>query len=287
MAEKLTKKQKFKRFLKRNMTPTWAKRFSYQVVAFLISVAMIVGVAAYAFTKSYDERKLTFVDGFTVCVHTGAYGTVENGIEFIEECIKKDVKSLQINIRRRPDGTVIMSNDIIATNRDGIELATVLSMLSKTNITVNMVINDMKALNSLHDLLVDYSMTNRVFLTGIEVFQADAVKENCPDVDFYVNYLPSRYKIFSEGYQEKIVNVCEKTGAVGINCNYAHASGTLASVLHKNGYKLSVWTVDKTITIKRILASKPDVVTTKEPDRFQEIIDNWKRGKSYKISNKK
>ena len=29
---------KFKRFLKRNMTPTWAKHFSYQVISFIISV---------------------------------------------------------------------------------------------------------------------------------------------------------------------------------------------------------------------------------------------------------
>ena len=43
------------------MTPTWAKHFSYQVFAFLTSVAMIVGVADYAVTKSYAERKLTLM----------------------------------------------------------------------------------------------------------------------------------------------------------------------------------------------------------------------------------
>ena len=44
--------QKFKRFLKRNMTPTWAKHFSYQVISFIISVFMVIGVAEYAVTKS-------------------------------------------------------------------------------------------------------------------------------------------------------------------------------------------------------------------------------------------
>ena len=57
MAKKISKWKKFKRFLKRNMTPTWARHFSYQVFALLTSVAMIVGVADYAVTKSYDERK--------------------------------------------------------------------------------------------------------------------------------------------------------------------------------------------------------------------------------------
>ena len=59
MAKKISKWKKFKRFLKRNMTPTWARHFSYQVFALLTSVAMIVGVADYAVTKSYDERKLS------------------------------------------------------------------------------------------------------------------------------------------------------------------------------------------------------------------------------------
>ena len=64
MAEKISKKEKFKRFLKRDMTPTWAKHFSYQVFAFVVSVALVIGVASYAFDKSFDERRLRFVDGF-------------------------------------------------------------------------------------------------------------------------------------------------------------------------------------------------------------------------------
>lgn len=73
MAQKISKWKKFKRFLKRNMTPTWAKHFSYQVFAFLTSVAMIVGVADYAVTKSYAERKLTLMDDFTITAHTGCF----------------------------------------------------------------------------------------------------------------------------------------------------------------------------------------------------------------------
>ena len=69
MAQPQSRWVRFKRFLKRNMTPTWAKHFSYQVFSFLVSVAMVIGVANYAITRSYDERKLTFVDGFTITAH--------------------------------------------------------------------------------------------------------------------------------------------------------------------------------------------------------------------------
>lgn len=87
--------EKFKRFLKRNMTPTWAKRFSYQVVAFIISVSMVVGVVVYAFNKTYDERKLSFVDGFTITAHTGAYDTPDNSMESLEAAIKHGDESFE------------------------------------------------------------------------------------------------------------------------------------------------------------------------------------------------
>ena len=52
MAQPQSRWVRFKRFLKRNMTPTWAKHFSYQVFSFLVSVAMVIGVANYAITRS-------------------------------------------------------------------------------------------------------------------------------------------------------------------------------------------------------------------------------------------
>ena len=118
MPQKISKREKFKKFLKRNMTPTWAKHFSYQVFSFLVSVAMIVGVASYAFEKSYDERKLTFVDGFTITAHTGAFDTPDNTLESVQAAIDNNVDVFEIDVRQRPDSTIVMSHDIVVTNTD-------------------------------------------------------------------------------------------------------------------------------------------------------------------------
>ena len=142
MSEQLTKWQKFKRFLKRNMTKTWAMHFSYQVFAFLVSCAMIAGVATYAFTKSYDGRKLTFVDGFTITAHTGAYDTKENTLESIKTAIEKGSKIIEIDIRQRPDGTLVMGHDIILTNSDGVELSSAFEMIKKTEVRFNLDIKE-------------------------------------------------------------------------------------------------------------------------------------------------
>ena len=267
--------EKFKRFLKRNMTPTWAKRFAYQVVAFLVSVSMLVMVVSYAFNKTFDEHDLKFVDGFTITAHTGAYNTPDNSMESLEKAIEHGDASFEIEVRQRPNGTIVMSNDIINTNSDGTEITVAFQRVKKTDMHLNLDIRETRVLKNLHDLIVDYSLTDRVTLTGIEVFQANKVKENCPGVEYYVNYMPSRINIFTEDYQQKIIDMLEKTGAIGINCNYKYASRTLSNLLHKNGYKLSIWTVDGKYQIKRALVNTADNITTNNPQKVQHIINKW------------
>ena len=275
MSEQLTRWQKFKRFLKRNMTKTWAMHFSYQVFAFLVSCAMIAGVAAYAFTKSYDGRKLIFVDGFTITAHTGAFDTKENTIESITTCIDNGIKVIEIDIRQRPDGTLVMGHDIIISNNDGVELASAFEIIKNTDVRFNLDIKETRVLKTLHDMIVEYGLLDQVFLTGIEEGQAKAVQDNCPDVEYYINCIPSRVKIFSDDYQQELIDMLDETGAIGINCNYANASRTLSDLLHKNGYQLSIWTLDTTRQMKRALIIKPDSITTRNPDKLEEIIENW------------
>lgn len=277
MTEKISKwKKKFKRFLKRNMTPTWAKHFAYQVFAFITSVAMIVGVADYAVTKSYDERKLTFVDDFTITVHTGAYGKPINSVDFIQAAIDNNAKVIELDIRQRPDKTVVMSHDLVVTNNDGVPLKDALELLKGTDIQLNLDIKETKVLDNLYALLVEYNMVDRSYLTGIEQINIKALKaSNCANMDYYLNYTPSKYKAFSDDYKQKIVDLLEETGAIGINCNYKFAGSQLSNYLHKKGYKLSVWTVDSARRAQKMLVVKPDNITTKNPDMINEVIRDW------------
>ena len=269
------KKEKLKAFLKRNMTPTWFKRISYQIFAFLVSVAMIVGVAIYAFNKNYDEKTLIFMDDFTITAHTGAFDTPDNSMESLEAAILNEVAVFEVDVRMRPNGTVVMGHDLITTNTDGVELSTVFSRVKQTNIMLNLDIKEVRVLAPLYELICEYDMKDTVFFTGIESFQVSKVKENCPDIAYYLNYKPSRIKIFSDDYQQKIIELMEETGAVGINCNHVYASRTLSNTLHNNGYKLSVWTVDKHYQMKRALINKPDNITTHYPHKIEETIKNW------------
>ncbi len=276
MAEKVSKWVKFKKFLKRNMTPTWAKHISYQIFAFLVSVAMIIGVADYAVTKTYDEMELTFVENFTITAHTGAYNTPMNSLEFVKTAIDNNAAVVELDIRQRPDSTLVMSHDIVVTNNDGVELESAFELLKNTNIQINLDIKETKVLNSLYAMLTEYNLVEQSFLTGIETINVKAVKESdCAGMRYYLNYMPSRTKVFFDDYRQKLIEVLEESGAIGINCNYKFASSQLSSLLHKKGYKLSVWTVDTERKAKKMLACKPDNITTKSPEMIQKVIDEW------------
>lgn len=278
MAEKMSKWVKFKRFLKRNMTPTWAKHFSYQVFAFVVAVAMVIGVADYAVTKTYDEMELELMSDFTITAHTGAYGTEENTVDSVQAAIDNNARVIEIDIRQRPDGTVVMSHDLVVTNNDGNPIADALELLKGTEIQINLDIKETRVLNNLYQLLVEYNLVEQSFLTGIETINVNAVKDSdCAGMDYYLNYIPSRSRVFFDEYSQKLIALLQETGAVGINCNYKYANSQLSNLLHKNGYKLSVWTVDTERKAKKMLAIKPDNITTKDPKMIEKVIADWGR----------
>ena len=165
-------------------------------------------------------------------------------------------------------------------NSDGVPLADAFALLEPTAIRLNLDIKETKVLGALHDLLVEYNLYDRVVLTGLEVWNMNAVKAStCRDLPYYLNYIPSRFQIFSADYQQRLLKILEESGAIGLNCNYKHVGGRLSNFLHKNGYKLSVWTVDRRDTMKRILVAKPDNITTKQYDKLQDVIARWGKNK--------
>ena len=276
MAEKVSKWVKFKRFLKRNMTPTWASHFGYQCFALIVSVLMVVGVADYAVTKTYDQLELTFMDDFTITVHTGAYNTQMNSIDSVKVAIDNNAKVIEVDIRQRPDGTVVMAHDLVVTNNDGVPFEEIVGLLKGTDVRINLDIKETRVLNNLHKILVENELLKQSFLTGIETINVKAVKESdCADMEYYLNYMPSRSRVFFDEYRTKLIDLLNETGAVGINCNYKYANSQLSGLLHKNGYKLSVWTVNTERRAKKMLAIKPDNITTKEPQMIENVIENW------------
>lgn len=263
--------------LHKKMTKKWWIMTIYQVITFLLSVVIVYGVVSYAVSKSYRTRKLYLSDSFTVTAHSGSMGTEENSIESIEKAIEAGADVVEFDVRFRPDGTPVMSHDSVLSNKKGVLVEEALKRLAQEGetIRVNLDIKETTNLQELQQLVIKYGLLDRVFLTGVTERFVPEVQAQCPELPYYLNYAPGRSKILGEKYQQKLLALLHATGAIGINCKYRYSSERLATLLHENGYLLSVWTVNDKDQMARALVNGADNITSEVPDQVIQLIETW------------
>lgn len=235
--------------------------------------AAAVGVGSYLAVKKNREGGLR--DGFTVTAHTGAFHTPNNTLESVRASIDNQVKVMEIDIRKRPDGTLVMNHDEPETNEEGVPLNEAFELLNGTGIMLNLDIKDTAVLDDLYDLLEKSSLLDYAFMTGILKGDVPAVKASkCSVLPYYLNANLEgvRHLVRDKEYTKGLLNDLKESGAVGYNIKFIYATKALSFILHQNGYKLSVWTCNERVVIESILAMHPDNITTQEYDLVQEVI---------------
>lgn len=248
----------------------------YQVVTFLLALVLVYSVVNYAVTRSYKARKLHLSDSFTVTAHSGSMDTKDNSLESIEKAISIDADVVEFDVRFQSDGTPVMAHDRMGVNK-AVKVEDAFKIITEpgVDIKINLDIKETTNLIDLEKLVVRYSLEDRAFMTGVTEDKVSEVKRQCSVLKYYLNYSPAKLKISKESYQNKVLQLLEQTGAIGINCNYIYMSERLAETLHAKGYLLSIWTVNQEDKIARCLVLGADNVTSKVPDRVIDLIDNW------------
>lgn len=263
--------------LRKKMTKKWAIMTTYQIITFLLSVVLVYGVVNFAVTKSYKARQLYLSDSFTVTAHSGSNGTPDNSIESIENAIAVKADVVEFDVRFRPDGTPVMAHDPVLSNKRGVLIEDAFRAVTKKGVTIqlNLDIKETSNLEELQMLVETYKLEERAFLTGVGENDIETVQTKCPKLRYYLNYTPSRSRIVGEKYQQKLLKKVQDSGAIGINCNFFFSSETLSTLLHNHDLLLSVWTVNNEDEMARALVNRADNITSKEPDKVIELIENW------------
>ena len=101
----------------------------------------------------------------------------------------------------------------------------------------------------------------------------DCVRNNSPQVKYFLNVDVQKSKNTDEIYLLSLVEKVKNAGAVGINFNYKNASKELVEVFRNNGFLVSIWTVDDEYNMYKILSFEPDNMTTRHPDKLSEIVN--------------
>lgn len=208
----------------------------------------------------------------TITAHSGAYGTPDNSLRYIETALRNNVEILEFDVNIRPNGTLVMYHDQVPNDLTGYEVDRALEMIRGTRTKVNLDIKNTAVLASLRQMVLRHGMINQVFLTGIRENDVMIVRQRFPEVKYYLNcdLDPKRY--YDSRYLNEILMMLRRTGAVGINCHYSMANQTLSNWLHRNGYKLSVWTPNKRSQIRDAAGYYPDNITTRHPNRANKRV---------------
>lgn len=203
-----------------------------------------------------------------ITAHTGADGRPDNSLEFVAYALKCGVDTLEVDVRRKADGSLAIGHDEVTA--DAPPLSEVLRM---TGTHCGMKINcDLKEPGLEPDvcrLAKTAGLSDRLILSGM-------VDAFCPvpGAEVYLNleeYVPNLYLSYREipnfelEAAEEITAVCAKAGVHTVNAYQGLVTRRFAESLAGNGIGLSVWTVNDDLELKWFLDLGVQNITTRKP----------------------
>lgn len=245
----------------------------------LASLAFFSAVGAVTFVVSrklieIKQHNFALPEGFTYTAHTGCEGTPDNSLESIKKSIALNVPVTENDVTLRKDGTPVLMHKESAQNNEGLLFSEALKYIKDNSDTIllNLDLKSFTNLERIQKEVKDSGLLSRCFFTGVEEMNTQTVKIDAPEIPYYLNIDLDKIKLNQESYIMSIVYKTKQCSAVGINCDYHNASSKLVEIFHREGLKVSFWTVDDKLTMEYILSLSPDNISTRNPLLLAELL---------------
>ncbi len=252
-----------------------SKRIAALVAVILCAAAAVSAVLLFSYAKEsrqYKNAPLSLPEDFTVTGHTGCMGEKDNSIEAMEAAVKAGAQIVEFDLNFDGEKNPVLSHD--APKGGEVTLERAFEFLKKhPAVLANVDAKSTENLPAVKALAEKLGVKNQIFFTGIEEGDVQKVKSDCPDIPFYLNVDVSKRKASDPDYLESIALKIIACGAVGINMHKRAVTKELCTFFHTKGMLVSVYTVDGYNEIYRVLAAAPDNITSRNPDRVLEIIN--------------
>lgn len=217
-------------------------------------------------------NKVILPEGFTLTAHTGCEGTKDNSLDAIKKGYESGAYTVEFDLNFTSDGEAVLSHD--EAKGRCVALDEAFALISgfpglRANVDCKSVV-DLKAVT---ELARKHGISDRFFYTGIFEKDVLAVKEQTPEIVYWLNFNVSKIKNRNEKYLLSIAEKVRQLGAVGLNISHKKCSKLLVEVFHREGLLVSVWTVNKKRHMYRALELGVDNITTRKPSALKEIIE--------------
>lgn len=216
-------------------------------------------------------KKIKATKSFTITGHSGCENTQPNSVESVIRAYEAGSDITEVDVRFTKDGVPVLSHDA-----DGKNAATLEEIFAEAEKLGEMKLNlDIKETTHLYNIIPlaeKYSLTDRIFCTGIFEKDTAEMKKQLPGCTYYLNMGIRPAWRQNNAYFEKLCRTIKENGAVGLNCHHRNVTKRLVSYLRRNGILISLWTVDKKRDMERVISLCPDNITTRYPSELKKII---------------
>ncbi len=227
----------------------------------------------FSFVKN-NTVPLSLPRDFTVTAHTGCEGAPDNSLDSIRKGVDAGADIVEIDLHFLPDGNPVLKHDTPKASEAG-KLPTMesaLELLSTLSVRMNIDVKNTANMPAVAALAEKHGVKDKVFFTGVEEKDTEAVRAGAPDIPYYLNVKVDKKKNTDPAYIASLVKKVKDCGAVGINMNFKGGSKELIEGFRSEGLPVSLWTANKKSVMYHCLALGPDNITTRKPSVLCKII---------------
>ncbi len=207
----------------------------------------------------------------SVTAHAGALDTVPNTRASFDAALAHPVDYLEADVCIAPGGAPYLSHDPLPPDAraDAMPLSELLALAAAhPTVRLNLDMKETVGLGSGAAMVRASGLVSRVLLTGIERRAMPAVRSDAPDLAYLLNAFPTPTERWTRRGAEALCREIRECGARGLNTHHSALTRGLAHALAAAGLSISVWTVDGTNEMRRMLRLAVDNITTRRVDRL-------------------
>lgn len=238
------------------------------------ALVVLAGAAVTAGYISYVKNKdVELPKRFTVTAHTGCEGTKDNSLEAIEQGYLSGADIVEFDVHFNSEGEPVLAHDYAAD--DSVKLKDAFKLIAKfDNLRVNVDCKTTDNLKAIADIAEECGVKDRIFYTGIEPKDVEAVKAQTPEVKYYLNTKINKAKKYDVEYIRSLADLVLDNDALGLNIHYSEASKKMIDIFHQSDLEVSLWTVNKEFDMCRVLNLGCDNITTRQPLKLKDVINS-------------
>lgn len=219
--------------------------------------------------------------------HSGPDGTPDNSLENIEYILGTSVDAMELDVRKNPQGELVLSHDAVSNDAAVITLARAFEEIAKhPTMKVNCDLKEGGIEQEVFELGQAYGLQDRLIYSG------SADPSRCKDlpITLYLNLeyfldpatsLDARIRDLETSSKEEVrafLDSCLERlphlKANSLNMHYSVFEKAFEANDNADSYAFSLWTVDDNQDLRRFMQSGVQAITTRKVREALEIRDS-------------